>query len=183
MPSASPSEFGVGGPPFSSPPPLALSVTLPHRYARLGLPRVGLDPAAISLDSEAVEAMLEQQHKVVAFFSLTLLLAPLVETLILLDRLLYLREQGGCRDGDGEGVTVLPVLTLPLPTGFQCALIPLFDPRFSPRNLVLVAARTPLGMVLSGLDEDSSEDEDTGMAEPSGEKQSPPAPSARCEPQ
>uniref|UniRef100_A0A8C0BXL7 Ribosomal RNA adenine dimethylase domain containing 1 n=1 Tax=Buteo japonicus TaxID=224669 RepID=A0A8C0BXL7_9AVES len=130
------------------------------QYARLGLPRVGLDPAAISLDSEAVEAMLEQQHKVVAFFSLTLLLAPLVETLILLDRLLYLREQG-----------------------FQCALVPLFDPRFSPRNLVLVAARTPLGAVLSGLDEDSSEDEDTGVAEPSGEKQSLPTPSARCEPQ
>jgi hypothetical protein len=31
---------------------------------------------------------------VVAFFSLALLLAPLVETLILLDRLLYLQEQG-----------------------------------------------------------------------------------------
>ncbi|KFP55570.1 hypothetical protein N322_09944, partial [Cariama cristata] len=44
--------------------------------------------------------------------------------------------------------------------GFQCALVPLFNPRFSPRNLVLVAARTPLGAVLSGLDEDGSEDED-----------------------
>lgn len=30
----------------------------------------------------------------VTFFSLALLLAPLVETLILLDRLLYLQEQG-----------------------------------------------------------------------------------------
>ncbi|NXF56322.1 RRNAD protein, partial [Oceanites oceanicus] len=131
------------------------------QYARLGLPRVGLDPAAIPLDSVAVEAMLDQQHKVVAFFSLTLLLAPLVETLILLDRLLYLREQGGCRGGSGEGATALPVPTLPLPVGFQCALVPLFDPRFSPRNVVLVAARMPLDTVLSGLDEDSSEDEDT----------------------
>ncbi|KFP25507.1 Protein RRNAD1, partial [Colius striatus] len=43
--------------------------------------------------------------------------------------------------------------------GFHCALIPLFNPRFSPRNLVLVAARTPLGMVLSGLEKDSSEEE------------------------
>ncbi|NXL40094.1 RRNAD protein, partial [Glaucidium brasilianum] len=124
------------------------TLTFPQ-YARLGLPRVGLDPATVPLDSEAVVAMLEQQHKVVAFFSLTQLLAPLVETLILLDRLLYLREQG-----------------------FQCALVPLFDPRFSPRNLVLVAARTPLSTVLSGLDEDSSEDEDTGVAEPHGEGQS-----------
>ncbi|NXI63870.1 RRNAD protein, partial [Anseranas semipalmata] len=114
-------------------------------YARLGLPRVGLDPAAVPLDSEPVRAMLGQQHKVVAFFSLALLLAPLVETLILLDRLLYLREQG-----------------------FQCALVPLFDPQFSPRNLVLVAARAPLDTVLAGLDEDSSEDEDVagGAAEP-----------------
>lgn len=129
---------------------------------------MGLDPAAVPLDSEAVGAMLEQQHKVVAFFSLSLLLAPLVETLILLDRLLYLREQGGCRGG-GEGAAVVPVPTLPLLTGFQCALVPLFDPRFSPRNLVLVAARTPLSAVLSGLDEDSSEDEDPGGAEPPAE--------------
>ncbi|NXK57089.1 RRNAD protein, partial [Chauna torquata] len=120
-------------------------------YARLGLPRVGLDPSAVPLDSEPVGAMLRQQHKVVAFFTLVLLLAPLVETLILLDRLLYLREQG-----------------------FQCALVPLFDPQFSPRNLVLVAARAPLDTVLSGLDEDSSEDEDTasGTAEPPGQGQS-----------
>uniref|UniRef100_A0A8V5GFI8 Uncharacterized protein n=1 Tax=Melopsittacus undulatus TaxID=13146 RepID=A0A8V5GFI8_MELUD len=119
------------------------------QYARLGLPRVGLDPASIPLDSDAVGTMLEQQHKVVAFFSLTLLLAPLVETLILLDRLLYLRERG-----------------------FHCALVPLFDPRFSPRNLVLVAARCPLGTVLAGLeDEDGSNDE----AESPPEEQSPPA--------
>ncbi|NWX10790.1 RRNAD protein, partial [Caloenas nicobarica] len=109
------------------------------QYARLGLPRVGLDPAAVPLDSAAVGAMLEQQHKVVAFLSLVLLLAPLVETLILLDRLLYLREQG-----------------------FHCALIPLFDPLFSPRNLVLVAARTPLGAVLAGLDGDEDSGEDSG---------------------
>ncbi|NXX52529.1 RRNAD protein, partial [Scopus umbretta] len=142
------------------------------QYARLGLPRVGLDPAAVPLDSEAIGAMLEQQHKVVAFFSLTLLLAPLVETLILLDRLLYLREQGGCRGGSGEGAAAPQVPTPPLPAGFQCALVPLFDPRFSPRNLVLVAARTPLGAVLSGLEEDSSEDEDAGGAEPPGGRKS-----------
>lgn len=119
-------------------------------YARLGLTLVGLDSAAVPLDSESVCAMLCQQHKVVAFFSLVLLLAPLVETLILLDRLLYLREQG-----------------------FQCALVPLFNPRFSPRNLVLVAARVPLDAVLSGLDKDIREDEDTvrGGVEPSGQGQ------------
>ncbi|NWH41461.1 RRNAD protein, partial [Chloropsis hardwickii] len=106
------------------------------QYARLGLPLAGLDPAGVPLDSEAVRAMREQQHKVVAFCTLGQLLAPVVETLILLDRLLYLRERG-----------------------FHCALVPLFNPRFSPRNLVLVAARTPLATVLAGLDK-YSEDED-----------------------
>ncbi|NXN94984.1 RRNAD protein, partial [Rhinopomastus cyanomelas] len=118
------------------------------QYARLGLPHAGLDPATIPLESEAVGAMLEQQHKVVAFFSLTVLLAPLVETLILLDRLLYLREQG-----------------------FHCALIPLFNPQFSPRNLVLVAARTPLGAVLAALGDDSSGEEEPAGMEPLREGQ------------
>ncbi|NWV27019.1 RRNAD protein, partial [Origma solitaria] len=130
------------------------------QYAHLGLPLAGLDPAEVPLDSGAVGAMLEQQHKVVAFCTLGQLLAPAVETLILLDRLLYLREQG-----------------------FHCALVPLFNPRFSPRNLVLVATRTPLAMVLAGLDKDSedensskdmdsSEDEDPGEAEPPRKGQS-----------
>ncbi|NWT03771.1 RRNAD protein, partial [Mionectes macconnelli] len=121
-----------------------------QQYARLGLPLAGLDPAGVPLDSGAVGAMLEQQHKVLAFCTLGQLLAPVVETLVLLDRLLYLREQG-----------------------FHCALVPLFNPRFSPRNLVLVAARTPLAAVLAGLaeDRDSSEDEDPGGQEPPGEGQ------------
>ncbi|NXY26594.1 RRNAD protein, partial [Atrichornis clamosus] len=126
------------------------------QYARLGLPLAGLDPAGVPLDSGAVGAMLEQQHKVVAFCTLGQLLAPIVETLVLLDRLLYLREQG-----------------------FHCALVPLFNPRFSPRNLVLVAARTPLDTALAGLaedseDGDSSEDEDPGRAETRSEGQGPP---------
>ncbi|XP_068524894.1 methyltransferase-like protein 25B isoform X2 [Anas acuta] len=77
-----------------------------------------------------------RQQELLAFRCLALLLAPLVESLILLDRLLYLREQG-----------------------FQCALLPLFDPRFSPRNLVLVAARAPLEGVLGGLGDSSEEEE------------------------
>ncbi|RMB93874.1 hypothetical protein DUI87_29610 [Hirundo rustica rustica] len=131
------------------------------QYAHLGLPLAGLDPAGVPLDSGAVGAMLEQQHKVVAFCTLGQLLAPAVETLILLDRLLYLREQG-----------------------FHCALVPLFNPRFSPRNLVLVAARTPLATVLAGLDKDieewdSSKDEGLGEAESPRGEQSPHSPEHR----
>ncbi|KAI5106199.1 protein RRNAD1 isoform X1, partial [Silurus meridionalis] len=86
-------------------------------YARLGLSRVGL-PADLTFDPASVESMLEQQGRVVIYFSLALLLAPVVEALVLLDRVLFLQERG-----------------------FQSQLIPLFDPAFSPRNLVLVAMK------------------------------------------
>ncbi|XP_077776727.1 methyltransferase-like protein 25B isoform X2 [Podarcis muralis] len=97
-------------------------------YARLGLERVGLDPHAARLEPGPLQELLAQEGKVVAFFSLALLLAPLVETLLLLDRMIFLQEEG-----------------------FHCQLLPLFDPAFSPRNLVLVAAKTPLGSALSDV--------------------------------
>lgn len=50
--------------------------------------------------------------------------------------------------------------------------MPLFNPRFSPRNLVLVASRTPLATVLGGLDKDS-EDRDSSENEDLGEAESP----------
>uniref|UniRef100_A0A8C9SU47 Methyltransferase like 25B n=1 Tax=Scleropages formosus TaxID=113540 RepID=A0A8C9SU47_SCLFO len=86
-------------------------------YARLGLPRVGL-PSDLPLDHSRLDAMLQQKGRVVVYFSLVLLLAPVVETLVLLDRMLFLQERG-----------------------LQSQLVPLFDPAFSPRNLVLVAVR------------------------------------------
>ncbi|XP_050986444.1 protein RRNAD1 isoform X1 [Labeo rohita] len=86
-------------------------------YACLALPRVGL-PADVQFDPADVDAMLAHQGKVVAYFSLVLLLAPVVETLVLLDRMIFLQERG-----------------------FQSKLIPLFDAAFSPRNLVLVSVK------------------------------------------
>ncbi|KAL7977958.1 hypothetical protein Chor_004945 [Crotalus horridus] len=86
-----------------------------EQYARQGLERVGMSPSG---PLEA--ASLAEQQQVVVFFSLALLLAPLVETLILLDRMIYLQEQG-----------------------FPCELVPLFNPALSARNLVLVAAKVP----------------------------------------
>ncbi|XP_024241608.1 protein RRNAD1 isoform X2 [Oncorhynchus tshawytscha] len=88
-------------------------------YARLGLPRVGLPPD-LPLDTCRVGAMLRQEGRVVVYFSLALLLAPVVETLVLLDRMLYLQEKG-----------------------IKSQLVPLFDPAFSPRNLVLMALKQP----------------------------------------
>lgn len=74
----------------------------PHRYVQRGLQRVGLDPQ-LPLNLAALWAHQAQENRVVAFFTLALLLAPLVETLILLDRLLYLQEQGegGLQQGPG----------------------------------------------------------------------------------
>ncbi|XP_068425107.1 methyltransferase-like protein 25B [Clinocottus analis] len=86
-------------------------------YARLGLARVGLTPGP-PLEPERVEAMLRQRGRVVVYFSLALLLAPAVETLVLLDRMIYLQENG-----------------------LHSQLLPLFHPDFSPRNLVLVAMK------------------------------------------
>ncbi|KAG7214242.1 hypothetical protein INR49_023230 [Caranx melampygus] len=62
--------------------------------------------------------MLGQQGRVVVYFSLALLLAPVVETLVLLDRMIYLQENG-----------------------VDSQLVALFDPNFSPRNFVLVALK------------------------------------------
>ncbi|XP_078525952.1 methyltransferase-like protein 25B isoform X2 [Lissotriton helveticus] len=88
-----------------------------EEYASLGLERLGLR-TDIPLDGDSIKSMLNQRQNVVAYFSLALLLAPLIETLILLDRMIFLHEQG-----------------------FPCELVPLFDPILSPRNLVLVAAK------------------------------------------
>ncbi|XP_019566720.2 methyltransferase-like protein 25B isoform X1 [Rhinolophus sinicus] len=99
-----------------------------EQYVRRGLQRVGLDPQ-LPLDAAALGAQQAQENRVVAFFSLALLLAPLVETLILLDRLLYIQEQG-----------------------FHAELLPIFSPELSPRNLVLVATKQPLGQAFSVLE-------------------------------
>ncbi|KAM5293682.1 methyltransferase-like protein 25B isoform 5-T5 [Glossophaga mutica] len=102
------------------------------KYVQRGLQRVGLDPQ-LPLNLAALRAHQSQENRVVAFFSLALLLAPLVETLILLDRLLYLQEQG-----------------------FHSELLPIFSPELSPRNLVLVATKGPLGQAFSVLESEDS---------------------------
>ncbi|XP_029791817.1 protein RRNAD1 isoform X1 [Suricata suricatta] len=103
-----------------------------EEYVQRGLLRAGLDPQ-LPLDLAALRAHQAQEDRVVAFFSLALLLAPLVETLILLDRLLYLQEQD-----------------------FHAELLPIFSPELSPRNLVLVATKRPLGEAFSLLETEDS---------------------------
>ncbi len=66
-------------------------------------------------------------RKVAMFFMLRLALAPCVESLVLLDRAIFLIEQSTTATSTH---THRPV---------QVWLIPIFDPTISPRNIVLIA--------------------------------------------
>ncbi|XP_054159234.1 methyltransferase-like protein 25B [Oppia nitens] len=79
---------------------------------------LNIDIPEEELDSDFVRNCLSQQQNCIIFYSLRLLIAPLVESLILLDFINYLKEDG-----------------------IQTALLPLFDPILSPRNFVLIAIK------------------------------------------
>ncbi|XP_076322978.1 methyltransferase-like protein 25B isoform X2 [Tachypleus tridentatus] len=89
-------------------------------YVQKALNRIQLYIPDKDVNSSWVASYLEQWEHVVVFYSLRLLLAPVIESLVLIDRMLYLYEKG------------IPSL-----------LIPLFDPDMSPRNQVLLAVKVP----------------------------------------
>ncbi|XP_076322980.1 methyltransferase-like protein 25B isoform X4 [Tachypleus tridentatus] len=91
-----------------------------NRYVQKALNRIQLYIPDKDVNSSWVASYLEQWEHVVVFYSLRLLLAPVIESLVLIDRMLYLYEKG------------IPSL-----------LIPLFDPDMSPRNQVLLAVKVP----------------------------------------
>ena len=70
------------------------------------------------LENDVMKVKQDQWWRVVAFYTLRLLFAPLIETLVLLDRCLYLHDKG-----------------------FPCSLAPLFDPKLSPRNFVIYSVK------------------------------------------
>ena len=70
------------------------------------------------LDNDDVRDMLNQWWSVVIFYTIRLSFAPVIETVILLDRCLFLLEQG-----------------------YESVMFPLFDPILSPRNQVIVAVK------------------------------------------
>ncbi|CAG2054259.1 unnamed protein product, partial [Timema podura] len=61
-------------------------------YCERAVERLGLKLTEADLTAEDAERNLSQWKQVVTFYSLRLILAPLVETVLLLDRLLFLRE-------------------------------------------------------------------------------------------
>ena len=73
---------------------------------------------------EELSCLVEQQwQRVAMFFMLRLALAPCVESLILLDRAIFLAERSATH-------THRPVVV---------NLLPVFDPKISPRNIAIVA--------------------------------------------
>ncbi|XP_018026025.1 methyltransferase-like protein 25B isoform X2 [Hyalella azteca] len=70
------------------------------------------------LSSPETEAMLARWRQVIIFYTLRLLLAPVIETVVLLDRCFFLYEND-----------------------VNCALVPSFDPQLSPRNMILLATK------------------------------------------
>jgi len=91
-------------------------------YCQIAIERLKLDPPPEGIDAMA-SAMLEEcesyRSKVAAYWALRAVLAPVVESLLLLDRALYLTEQG------------VP----------SVELMPVFDPAISPRNFAIVATK------------------------------------------
>jgi hypothetical protein len=60
----------------------------------LAFVNLGLAVPLEEIESEETQLDLLQWKRVVVFYTLRLLLAPLVETILLLDRVLYLKELG-----------------------------------------------------------------------------------------
>ena len=68
-------------------------------YLDSALDRMDVELNSSDLSSEHIQSCLEQWKRVVMFYSLRLMLAPVIETVVQLDRLLYLTEQGNEENG------------------------------------------------------------------------------------
>jgi hypothetical protein len=90
-------------------------------YCQKATRKLNIDFSEDKLQSNEIDELLMQWKKVVVFYSLRLLFAPLVESIILLDRLLYLKESGS----NGKIAAV-------------------FDAKISPRTHVLTAKKNLL---------------------------------------
>ncbi|XP_071445460.1 methyltransferase-like protein 25B [Hetaerina americana] len=88
-------------------------------YAVRALSSLKLIPPNEDVLSEETNQCLDSWRKVVCFYSIRLMLSPLVETLILIDRFLFLSLKG-----------------------MTCRISPEFDPELSPRNHLIIATKS-----------------------------------------
>ncbi|KAK6643535.1 hypothetical protein RUM43_005045 [Polyplax serrata] len=89
-------------------------------YCQMALKKLDLTVPTEDLYSVETLKNLSRWEDVVKFYSLRLILAPLIETIILLDRKMYLLEKG-----------------------ISARIVAAFDPTISPRNLLLVSEKVP----------------------------------------
>lgn len=94
------------------------------------------------IQSDEVGANLKNWKKVVIFYSLRLMLAPLVESVILYDRLLWLLEDGNRkRDNHCTKQNIRDIL-LSFFSDYNTAIRAIFDPVISARNHIVTAVKT-----------------------------------------
>ncbi|OXA41652.1 Protein RRNAD1 [Folsomia candida] len=89
-------------------------------YAHQAVKNLDINLSDDSLKTEEIDKMLKDWFKVVLFFSLRQLVANVVETLVILDRSLFIKEN--------------------LPDA-HVQIVALFDPEISPRNLAIISER------------------------------------------
>jgi len=85
-------------------------------YASRAVSKLPVQIDAAEFDTESIRAELDSWWDVVTYYTLRLALAPVIETVVLLDRCVYLHENG-----------------------YRSVLVPLFDPLLSPRNQLIFA--------------------------------------------
>ncbi|XP_064215579.1 methyltransferase-like protein 25B [Tribolium castaneum] len=90
-----------------------------ENYCHKATEKLKIDFGDVKLQSSEIEDLLAQWRDVVVFYSLRLLFAPLIESIIHLDRLLFVEETGN--------------------TG---QIVPVFDAKISPRTHVLTARKS-----------------------------------------
>ncbi|CAG7835669.1 unnamed protein product [Allacma fusca] len=87
-------------------------------YAVKATEKLSLKLSNEELECKENEKMLQEWMKVVCFYTLRVLLAPVIESAVLLDRALFILENE-----------------------FTCGLLPIFDPVKSPRNVVIIGMK------------------------------------------
>lgn len=89
------------------------------------------------LESEQVQLDLAIWNHVVIFYTLRLMFAPLVESIILYDRLLYLMEKGNLTKMNWKIIEIIILIFI----GSDASIKIVFDPTISPRNHILIAGK------------------------------------------
>ncbi|CAN1841517.1 Methyltransferase-like protein 25B [Linum perenne] len=92
-----------------------------EKFSVSGLSRLGLEPLE-EIDFHKIWNEAQPSAELIGpYWSLRAALGPVLETLLLLDRLLFIQEQEGIQDA---------------------TMVPIFDPAISPRNLAIIARRS-----------------------------------------